>query len=65
MPSFIASPLTPVERAARWLAKKPVGSVTHTLPTLMKRFDLSPSDGIRAIRRANALRAEVARRPTR
>jgi hypothetical protein len=57
-----ASPMTQIERAARWLARKPVGSVTNTLPTLMQSFDLSAADALRAIRRANTLRAEAARR---
>jgi hypothetical protein len=65
MPLIIASPLTPVERAAGWLAKRPVGLVPHTLPTLMKLFELSAPDAVRAIRRANTLRAEAAHRPTR
>ena len=54
-----ASPITPLEPAARWLAEKPVGSVPNTLPTLMEQFKLSAPDAKRAIKRANVL---IARR---
>jgi hypothetical protein len=59
MPLMTASSITPVETAARWLGARPVGSVEHTLPTLMKRFDLSAPEALLAIRRANVLRAEA------
>ena len=35
MPVITASPITPLERAAHWLAEKPVGSVPNTLPALI------------------------------
>lgn len=56
MPVITASRITSLERAARWLAEKPVGSVPNTLPTLMTMFKLSAADGMRAIKRAKVLR---------
>ncbi|MER8570637.1 hypothetical protein NKH19_00720 [Mesorhizobium sp. M1338] len=63
MPEITTPSLTPVERAAHWLAKQPVGSVENTLPTLMKQFKPSAPDAMRAIKRANLLRAASARGP--
>jgi hypothetical protein len=63
MPGIPAPPITPVERAAHWLAKQPVGSVENTLPTLMRLFELSAPDAMRAIKRANVLRSAASRRP--